>query len=50
METITNIMSDPDWQLAVKDQENWVDVPKALVSVGYSTPYLLNKKPVNFPK
>ncbi|KAJ5216098.1 Dimeric alpha-beta barrel [Penicillium cinerascens] len=50
VETITNVMSDPDWQLAVKDQENWVDVPKALVSAGYSTPYLLNKKPVNISK
>jgi hypothetical protein len=34
-------MSDPDWQEAIKDQDKWVDVPKALVSVGHSTGNLL---------
>ncbi|KAJ5122564.1 Dimeric alpha-beta barrel [Penicillium atrosanguineum] len=43
METIKKIMSDPDWQVAVKDQDKWVDVPKALVSVGYCTGNLLDK-------
>ena len=37
------IMTDPDWQVAVQDQDKWVDIPKALVSVGYSTGNLLNK-------
>ena len=43
METIMKIMTDPDWQVAVQDQDKWVDIPKALVSVGYSTGNLLNK-------
>ncbi|CAI7592057.1 unnamed protein product [Penicillium glandicola] len=50
VETIKKIMSDPDWQIAVKDQGDWVQVSKALVSVGYSTPYVLNGKAVNLPK
>ncbi|KAJ5805381.1 Dimeric alpha-beta barrel [Penicillium pulvis] len=41
VETIMKVMTDPDWQVAVKDQDKWVDVPKALVSVGYSTGNLL---------
>lgn len=44
---IKNIMSDPDWAAALKDQDDWVDVPKALVSLGYSTTYLRDGKPVN---
>ncbi|GAB1312363.1 EthD domain-containing protein [Madurella fahalii] len=41
MQTIKNVMSDPDWQAAIKDQDKWVDMTRALVSLGYSTPYLL---------
>ncbi|KAI1122381.1 hypothetical protein F5Y10DRAFT_287266 [Nemania abortiva] len=41
METISKVMSDKEWSTAIKDQEDWVDVKRALVSVGYSTPYLL---------
>ncbi len=41
MEVIKNVMSDPDWPAAIKDQNDWVDSTKALVSLGYSTPYLL---------
>ncbi|KAJ5404549.1 Dimeric alpha-beta barrel [Penicillium cosmopolitanum] len=47
VETIKNIMSDPEWQIAVKDQDQWVDVPRAFVSLGYSTTYLQHGKPVN---
>ncbi|KAJ5177398.1 Dimeric alpha-beta barrel [Penicillium coprophilum] len=50
VDTIKKVMSDPDWQVAVKDQGDWVQVPKALVSVGYSTPYVINGEPVNLPK
>lgn len=50
VETIKKIMGDPEWLIAVKDQEDWVQVSKALVSLGYSTPYVLNGKPVNLSK
>ncbi|CAL5870493.1 uncharacterized protein PFLUO_LOCUS4730 [Penicillium psychrofluorescens] len=46
-EVIKNIMSDPDWAVALKDQDDWVDVPKALVSLGYSTTYVKDGKAVN---
>ncbi|KAJ5915682.1 Dimeric alpha-beta barrel [Penicillium verhagenii] len=45
VETVMKIMSDPDWQIAIKDEDKWVDMPKALISVGYSTGNLLNKDP-----
>ncbi|PQE27247.1 dimeric alpha-beta barrel protein [Rutstroemia sp. NJR-2017a WRK4] len=41
VQSIAEIMSDPDWQEAIKDQEDWVDVSRALVSVGFYTPYLV---------
>ncbi|KAI1399283.1 hypothetical protein F4819DRAFT_488693 [Hypoxylon fuscum] len=41
VQTIRNILTDPDWIGAVKDQEDWVGTTKALVSLGYATPYLL---------
>lgn len=41
MGAIGAVMADPDWAESVKDQEDWVDVPKALLSLGYYTPYLL---------
>ncbi|KAI1383553.1 uncharacterized protein F4822DRAFT_80400 [Hypoxylon trugodes] len=51
IQTIRNIMADPGWHAAVKDQEDWVDTTKALVSLGYSTPYLLETgEVVNLPK
>ncbi|KAJ5233374.1 Dimeric alpha-beta barrel [Penicillium citrinum] len=43
-EIIKNIMSDPEWQVAIKDQDKWVDVPRALVSIGYSTTYFQRGK------
>ncbi|KAI1094735.1 hypothetical protein F5B19DRAFT_490270 [Rostrohypoxylon terebratum] len=51
MQTIQKVMTDPDWALAVKDQENWVDTSKALLSLGYQVPYLLESgEIVNMPK
>ncbi|KAJ5832848.1 Dimeric alpha-beta barrel [Penicillium riverlandense] len=47
VEVIKNLMSDPDFAASLKDQDDWVDVPKALVSLGYSTTYLQDGKPVN---
>ncbi|KAJ5232892.1 hypothetical protein N7468_005848 [Penicillium chermesinum] len=44
-----NIMSDPGWQESLKDQDDWVDGPKALLSIGHSIPYLLNGEAVNLP-
>jgi hypothetical protein len=41
VQTIKNVMSDPEWLDAIKDQDEWVDTSRALVSLGYSTPYLL---------
>ncbi|KAK3987150.1 hypothetical protein QBC44DRAFT_332015 [Cladorrhinum sp. PSN332] len=41
LQTIKNVMSDPDWPAAIKDQDSWVDMGRALVSLGRSTPYLL---------
>ncbi|KAK3326510.1 hypothetical protein B0H66DRAFT_589111 [Apodospora peruviana] len=41
MQTIKNVMGDPDWAVAIKDQDDWVDMERALVSLGYCTPYLL---------
>ncbi|KFA73928.1 hypothetical protein S40288_00918 [Stachybotrys chartarum IBT 40288] len=40
-QAIKNVMSDPDWPAAIKDQDDWVDTSKALLSLGYHTPYLL---------
>lgn len=51
VQTIKNVMSDPAWQEVIKDQEEWVDTSKALVSLGYHTPYLLETgEVVNMPK
>jgi hypothetical protein len=41
MQAMKDVLADPDWGVAVKDQDDWVDMDKALVSLGYSTPYLL---------
>lgn len=51
VQTIKNVMSDPAWQEVIKDQEEWVDTSKALVSLRYHTPYLLETgEVVNMPK
>ncbi|TVY16905.1 hypothetical protein LARI1_G007191 [Lachnellula arida] len=51
VQVVKNVMSDPDWQEAIKDQDDWVDMTKALVSLGHSTPYLLETgEVVNMPK
>lgn len=41
VETIKNVMADPDWPAALKDQDEWLDTSKALLSLGYHVPYLL---------
>jgi hypothetical protein len=44
-------MGDEDWPNATKDEHKWVDTSKALLSLGYSTPYLLETgEVVNMPK
>ncbi|KAI1478080.1 hypothetical protein F4774DRAFT_175475 [Daldinia eschscholtzii] len=45
-ETIKNVTSDPDWHIAVKDEEDWVDITRVECAVGYSTPYLLETSEV----
>ncbi|KAI9649990.1 hypothetical protein NHQ30_000003 [Ciborinia camelliae] len=51
LQAVKNVMSDPEWPTAIKDQDDWIDVSKALVSVGYYTPYLLETgEIVNLPK
>lgn len=39
-EAMTNMQQDPEWQASIKDQEKWVDVSRALLTVGYAVPYL----------
>jgi hypothetical protein len=46
LETITNVLSDPEWAEVLKDQDEWVDTSRALVSVGHFTPYLLESSEV----
>jgi EthD domain len=41
LQSIRDLMSDPEFLESVKDQEEWVDTSKALISIGYYTPYLL---------
>lgn len=41
MDVIKEVMSDPDFLFSIKDQDEWLDTSKALVSLGYYTPYLL---------
>ncbi|KAI0023525.1 hypothetical protein F4780DRAFT_53438 [Xylariomycetidae sp. FL0641] len=51
MQAIQNVISDPEWANAVKDQDEWVEGSKALVSLGHWTPYLLETgEVVNVPK
>ena len=46
LETIRGFIADPEWQEVLKDQRDWVDIPKALISLGHSTSYVLGGKPV----
>ncbi|KUL85917.1 hypothetical protein ZTR_06349 [Talaromyces verruculosus] len=39
-EAMTNMQQDPGWHASIKDQEKWVDVSRALLTVGYAVPYL----------
>ena len=48
-QVMRDIMSDPGWQESLKNQDEWVDVPKALLSIGHATPYFLNGEAINLP-
>ncbi|CRG92520.1 hypothetical protein PISL3812_09581 [Talaromyces islandicus] len=50
MQTIRDIMADPDWHEAIKDQDDWVDTTRALLSIGHSTPYIVHGEVVNMPE
>ncbi|KAI1169812.1 hypothetical protein F4777DRAFT_168681 [Nemania sp. FL0916] len=41
MQVISNVMADPDWPGAITSDEDYWDPTRALLSVGYATPYLL---------
>jgi hypothetical protein len=41
VQTILNVMADPGWAASIKDQDDWLDTDRALISLGYETPYLL---------
>lgn len=48
MQVMKDIVADPDWIAATKDQDEWVNMQKALVSLGFSTTYLTeNGKIIN---
>jgi hypothetical protein len=49
-QTIKDVMSDPDWLNAIKDENEWCDMSRSLASLGYATPYLLKTgEVVNLP-
>jgi len=50
VQVIRSIMGDPEWLEVIKDQEEWVDTSRALVSLGYATTYLSEGKVVNMAK
>ncbi|KAH8689030.1 hypothetical protein BGW36DRAFT_391588 [Talaromyces proteolyticus] len=50
IDVIDKIMPDPEWLEACADQFDWVDVPKALVSLGYATTYFQKGEAVVLPK
>ncbi|OTB00413.1 hypothetical protein M426DRAFT_15457 [Hypoxylon sp. CI-4A] len=37
---IGQMLADPGWAKSIENQEDWVDASKALMSIGYITPYL----------
>ena len=50
VESIGRFLSDPDWAKSIEHQDDWVDTSKALMSIGYITPYLLESgEAVNVP-
>lgn len=51
VQSIKNVMADPEWLGAVKEEEHRVDTSKALATLGYATQYLLqNGETVTLPK
>lgn len=49
-QTIENIMADPEWVEVLQDQEDWVDISKSLLSLGYHTQYISEGKTINLPQ
>lgn len=50
VKNIGQFLADPDWAKSIEHQEEWVDTSKALMSIGYITPYLLESgEAVNVP-
>ncbi|KAH9905412.1 hypothetical protein F4778DRAFT_729915 [Xylariomycetidae sp. FL2044] len=50
VKNIGEFLADPDWAKSIEHQEDWVDTSKALMSIGYITPYLLESgEAVNVP-
>ncbi|KAI0505339.1 hypothetical protein F5B22DRAFT_528753 [Xylaria bambusicola] len=51
VKNIEGMLADPDWAKSVEHEPDWVDTSKALMSIGYITPYLMeNGDVVNVPK
>ena len=50
VQTIGNVMADPEWIEAVADQIDWVDTSRSLVSVGYHTQYIADRKVIDQAK
>ncbi|KAI1132067.1 hypothetical protein F5Y10DRAFT_261546 [Nemania abortiva] len=47
---VDELLADPGWAESIKHQGDWVDTSKALTSIGYITPYLLESgEVVNVP-
>ncbi|KUJ10080.1 uncharacterized protein LY89DRAFT_689921 [Mollisia scopiformis] len=40
MQSMKDVVADPDWGVATRDQDEWVEMSKSLVSLGFSTSYL----------
>lgn len=50
MDTVKAVITDPGWPAAIAHQADWIDVNKALVSIGYATTYLEDGKIVSSHK
>ncbi|KAI1316784.1 hypothetical protein F5Y16DRAFT_414702 [Xylariaceae sp. FL0255] len=50
-ENIATMLADPDWAKSIETEDQWVDKSRALMSIGFITPYLKeNGEVVNVPK
>lgn len=52
LNALKGLVTDPDWAAkAVKDQDQWCDLSRSTVHIGFDTPYLLETgEVVNLPK